>query len=172
MASASSSDHPESMHPYHSDRSHSTSSTEPRGRRRTLFGRFLPSSLHQGLLPLPEGCTPAIIISPTASTDDRPYAPRSPSHRRVRPLQRERQGFNVGRDIRVTAPPTHDHTWDANPAAPSAPVSPSKFWDNITIPLSAYIPAPREGSPEHRTPPQIHPTHSTEEHPMSGIDQP
>ena len=63
----------------------------------------------------------------------------------------------MGRDIRVTAPPTHDHTWDADPAAPSAPVSPSKFWDNITIPLSTYIPAPRNGSPEHRTPPPLSP---------------
>ncbi len=61
----------------------------------------------------------------------------------------------MGHDIRVTAPPTHDHTWDADPAAPSAPVSPSEFWDNITIPLSAYIPAPRDGSPEHRTPPPV-----------------
>ncbi len=61
----------------------------------------------------------------------------------------------MGHDIRVTAPPTRDHTWDADPAAPSAPVSPSEFWDNITIPLSAYIPNPRNGSPEHRTPPPV-----------------
>ncbi len=51
----SSSDHPESSHPYHGDQSHSASLTEPRGQRRGLFSRFLPSNLRQGLLPLPEG---------------------------------------------------------------------------------------------------------------------
>ncbi len=59
----------------------------------------------------------------------------------------------MGCDIQVTAPCTHDHTWDANPLALSAPVSPSEFWDNITIPYSAYFPVPRDGSPKHQTPP-------------------
>ncbi len=63
----------------------------------------------------------------------------------------------MGHDIRVTAPPTCDRTWDADPAAPSAPVSPSEFWDNVTIPLSAYLPAPQDGSPDHRTPPPVSP---------------
>ncbi len=64
------------------------------------------------------------------------------------------RGFDMGHNIRVT-PPLPPMTILGTPilAAPSAPVSPSEFWDNITIPLSAYIPAPRDSSPEHRTPP-------------------
>ncbi len=155
MASCSSSDHPESSHPYHTDRSHSVSSAEPRGRRRNIFSRFLPANLRQGLLPLPEGARPVIILSPTATTNDHLDAPRSPSPGEYAHYRDNGRGFDVGRDIRVTAPPTRDHTWDANPAAPSAPVSPSEFWDNVTIPLSAYLPAPRNGSPEHRTPPPL-----------------
>ncbi len=98
---------------------------------------------------------PVIIISLTVSTEDPPYAPRSPSPGEYARYQDNGRGFDVGCDIRVTAPATRDHTWDANPPAPSAPVSPSEFWDNVTIPLSAYIPAPCNGSPEHRTPPPV-----------------
>ncbi len=96
---------------------------------------------------------PVIIISPTTTTEDSLYAPRSLSPGEYTHYWDNGRGFDVGHDIRVTAPPTCDHTWDANPAAPSAPVSPSEFWDNITIPYSTYFPAPRDGSPEHRTPP-------------------
>ncbi len=105
----------------------------------------------------PRRRAPVIILSPTATSDNHPDASRSPSPGEYAHYRDNGRGFDVGRDIRVTAPPTRDHTWDANPAAPSAPVSPSEFWDNITIPLSAYIPAPRDGSPEHRTPPPASP---------------
>ncbi len=103
----------------------------------------------------PRRRTPVIVVSPTVTTEDSPYAPRSPSPGEYARYRNNGRGFDVGRNIRVTTPPTHDHTWDANPTTPSAPVSPSEFWDNITIPLSAYIPAPRDGSPEHRTPPPV-----------------
>ncbi len=96
--------------------------------------------------------TPVIILSPTVSATDSPYAPRSPSPGEHAHYRDNGRGLNVGHDIRVTAPSTRDHTRDANPTASSAPVSPSEFWDNVTIPLSAYIPALRNGSPEHRTP--------------------
>ncbi len=101
----------------------------------------------------PRRCQPVIILSPSTTAADSPSVDPSPSPGEYGHYRDNGRGFDVGRDIRVTAPPTHDHTWDANPAVPSAPVSPSEFWDNITIPLSAYIPAPRDGSPEHRTPP-------------------
>ncbi len=105
----------------------------------------------------PRRRTPVIVVSPTTSADDHPYAPQSPSPGEYAHYRENGRGFDVGRNIRVTAPLTRDHTWDADPPAPSAPVSPSEFWDNITIPLSAYIPNPRDGSPEHRTPPPVSP---------------
>ena len=114
---------------------------------------------------------PIIILSPSTTAVESPSVDPSPSPGEYAHYRDNGRGFDVGRDIRVTAPPTRDHTWDANPPAPSALVSPSEFWDNITIPLSAYIPAPRDGLPEYRTLPQSHPTHSTKERPMSGIDQ-
>ncbi len=96
---------------------------------------------------------PIIILSPSTTATDSPADDRSPSPGEYGHYRDNGRGFDVGRDIRVTAPPARDHTWDANPTTPSAPVSPSEFWDNITIPLSAYFPAPCDGSPEHRTPP-------------------
>ncbi len=101
----------------------------------------------------PRRHTPIVILSPTNSTNDPPDAPQSPTPSEYAYYRDNDRGFDVGHDIRVTAPPTRDHTWDADPPAPSALVSPNEFWDNITIPLSAYIPNPRDGSPEHRTPP-------------------
>ncbi len=101
----------------------------------------------------PRRHAPIIVLSTTATAEDTPYAPRSPSPGEYAHYRDNGRGFDVGHDIRVTAPPTRDHTWDANPAAPSAPVSPSEFWDNITIPYSAYFLSPHDGSPEHRTPP-------------------
>ncbi len=60
----------------------------------------------------------------------------------------------MGHDTRTITPhDTRDHTWDDNPPAPSALVSPSEFWDNITIPYSTYFPAPHDGLPDHQTPP-------------------
>ncbi len=74
MASRSSSDHPESLHPYHADRSRSMTSLESQGQRRTFLSRFLLSSQREGLLPLPEGahlsssspppCLPRILSMP------------------------------------------------------------------------------------------------------------
>ncbi len=55
MASRSSSDHPESSHPYHANRSRSTTSLESRKEGRFSLRRLLPSSQREGLLPLPEG---------------------------------------------------------------------------------------------------------------------
>ncbi len=96
---------------------------------------------------------PIIIISPSTTAVESSSVDRPPSPGEHRHDRNNGGGFDVGHDIRVTAPSTHDHTRNANPAAPSAPISPSKYWDNVTIPFSAYIPAPRDGSPEHRTPP-------------------
>ncbi len=102
----------------------------------------------------PRRHTPIIVISPTSSTDSLPYAPQSPSPGEYTCYRADRRGFDVGRDIRVTAPlDTRNHSWDVNPPAPLPPVSPSEFWDNITIPYSAYFPAPPDVSPAHRTPP-------------------
>ncbi len=140
MASRSGSDHLELSHPYHGDRSHSTSSTASRGWRRGLLSRFLPPSLCQSLLPLPEGAHLSLSSPPPLLLRIPHNAPRSPSPGEYTHYRNNGRGFDVGRDIQVTAPPTRDHTWDASPAAPSAPVSPSEFWDNITIPLSAYNP--------------------------------
>ncbi len=103
----------------------------------------------------PRRCEPIIILSPSSTAVGSSHTPRSPTPGEYAHYRNNGRGFDVGRDIRVTTPPTHDHTWDANPAAPSAPVSPSKFWDNITIPLSTYIPAPRDSSPKHQTPPPV-----------------
>ncbi len=55
MVSHSSSDHPESSHPYHTNQSRLTTSLELQSHRRTFLSRFLPSSRREGLLPLPEG---------------------------------------------------------------------------------------------------------------------
>ncbi len=72
MASRSSSDHPESSHPYHGSRSHSVSSTDSRGRMRGGFlSRLLPSYRRQGLLPLPEGAC-------LSSSSPPPLLPRIP----------------------------------------------------------------------------------------------
>ncbi len=58
MASCSSSDHPESSHPYHTDRSCSTTSLESQSKKRLGFlARLLPKSRREGLLPLPEGAS-------------------------------------------------------------------------------------------------------------------
>ena len=61
----------------------------------------------------------------------------------------------MGRDIRVTTPPAHDHTWDANLTAPSAPIGPSEPRDNVTIPFSAYIPSPVATTSQYRGAPNV-----------------
>ncbi len=67
MASRSSSDHPESSHPYHVDRSQSTVSLELQGKKRStggFLGRFLPKSRRETLLPLPEGASLSSLSPP------------------------------------------------------------------------------------------------------------
>ncbi len=65
MASRSSSDHPESSHPYHTDRSRLTTSLESQGRRRSGFlSRFLSKTRREDLLPLPEGASPSLSSPP------------------------------------------------------------------------------------------------------------
>ncbi len=158
MASRSSSDHPESSHPYHADRSCSTTSLESQGRSGVgTFGSASTKSRREDLLPL--------RLSSSSPPQLLPLTPLQSIHL-PHPASMDTTGITAGDSTWAATyesppPPTHDHTWDANPPAPSAPVSPSEFWDNITIPLSAYIPAPCDGSPEHRTPP---PSTSTLQH--------
>ncbi len=65
MASCSSSDHPESLHPYHTDQSCSTTSLESQGRRRSGFlSRFLSKTRREDLLPLLEGVSPSSSSPP------------------------------------------------------------------------------------------------------------
>ncbi len=49
----------------------------------------------------------------------------------------------MGHNIRPAAPTTCYDPWAnrINATAPSAPISPNKFWDNVTIPYSAYFPS-------------------------------
>ncbi len=97
---------------------------------------------------------PIIIISPSTTAAESPSVDRSPSPGKHGHYRNNDRRLDVGRDIRVTAPSTHDHTGNANPAAPSAPISPSEYWDNVTI-LSAPIfqhPATAHPSAEHLPP--------------------
>ncbi len=72
MASRSSSDHPESLHPYHADRSHSTTLLESQGRRKSGFlSRFLSKTRREDLLPLPEGAS----LSSSSPPRLRPLSP-------------------------------------------------------------------------------------------------
>ncbi len=72
MASRSSSDHPESLHPYHAGRSRSTTSLESQSRKKGGFlSWLLPSSRREGLLPLPEGAHLSLSSPP-------PLLPRIP----------------------------------------------------------------------------------------------
>ncbi len=98
---------------------------------------------------------PIIIVSPSTTVVESSTIDRSPSPGERGHYRNNSRGYDLGRDIRVTAPSTHDHTGNANPPAPSAPLSSSEYWDNVTIPFSAYIPAPRDNSFEHRGAPPI-----------------
>ncbi len=124
------------------------------GRARGGFlSRLLPSYRRQGLLPLPEGARLS-SSSPSPTLPMIPWMPLDLPHPANTPITEITAGDSTwAATYESPPPPTCDHTWDADPPAPSAPVSPNEFWDNITIPLSAYIPNPRDGSPEHRTPP-------------------
>ncbi len=63
---------------------------------------------------------PIIVLSPSNTAAESPSINPSPSPGKYGHYRNNGRGFDVGRDIRVTAPSTHDSTWDANPTAPSA----------------------------------------------------
>ncbi len=77
MASCSSSDHPESSHPYHANQSRSTTSLELQSKKRAgLLSRLLLKSRREGLLPLPEGVSLSsssppqlLLLTPLQSID-------------------------------------------------------------------------------------------------------
>ncbi len=172
MASRSSSDHPESMHPYHGDRSHSTSSTEPRGRRRTLFGRFLPSSLHQGLLPLPEGARLS-SSSPPPRLPTIAHTPLNLPHPASTPITERTAGDSMWATTYESPPlppvtilgmPILQHPQPRSAQASSGIISPSPSAPISLTHTMAHL------STEPLS--QSHPIHSTKERPMSGIDQP
>ncbi len=91
----------------------------PLPRRPIPFGRLnratrLEEDLSRSISPVlpaprpptpPRRRTPIIIVFPTTSTDDHPYAPRSPSPGEYAHYRDNGRGFDMGRDIRVTALP-------------------------------------------------------------------
>ncbi len=97
---------------------------------------------------------PVIIVSPSTTAAESSTVHPSTSTSDGHDWNNSRR-FDVGRDIRIATPSTDDHTRDTNPTASSAPVSSSEFWDNITIPLSAYFPAPRDDDTEYQGAPPI-----------------
>ncbi len=108
------------------------------------ISRSVSTEVPEGNPPTPpRRCQPIIIVSPSTTAAEsstvHPSTSTSDGH-----YWSNGRRFDVGRDIRITTPSTDDHTRDTNPTASSAPVSSSEFWDNITIPLSAYFPAPRD----------------------------
>ncbi len=107
MASHSSSDHPESSHPYHTDRSHSTTSLESQGKKRTggFLGRFLPRSRKEGLLPLPEGAS----LSSSSPPQLLPLSPLQSIHL-PHPASMDTTGITAG-----------DSTWATTYESPPLP---------------------------------------------------
>ncbi len=101
----------------------------------------------------PRRRTPIIVLSPTTSPDSPPYVPQTPSRNTHTRFAEFIRGFDVGFDIRPITPTTSHDPWaDRNTAtAPSAPISPNEFWDNVTIPYSAYFPSDC-GSLSHNPP--------------------
>ncbi len=160
MASRLSSDHPESLHPYHADRSHSTSSTEPRGRRRGILSRILPSSLCQGLLPLPAG-TRLSSSSPPPLLPRIPHTPLNLPHPASTPVTEITAGDSTWAATYKSLPLQHPQPLSAQTS--SGIISPSH-----TVPTSQR-PATARLSTEPL--PQSQPTRSTEERPMSGTNQ-
>ncbi len=53
----------------------------------------------------PRRCEPIIILSPSTTTTESPAVPRSPTPGEYGHYRNNGRGFDVGRDIRVTAPP-------------------------------------------------------------------
>ncbi len=99
MASHSSSDHPESSHPYHADRSCSTTSLESQSKKRLggLLARLLLKSRREGLLPLPEGAS----LSSSSPPQLLPLTPLQSIHL-PHPASTDTTGITVG-----------DSTWAA-----------------------------------------------------------
>ncbi len=107
MASRSSSDHPESSHPYHVDRSQSTASLESQGKKRStggFLGRFLPKSRKETLLPLPEGAS----LSSSSPPQLLPLSPLQSIH--LPQPATDTTGITVG-----------DSTWAATYESPPLP---------------------------------------------------
>ncbi len=171
MASRLSSDHPESTHPYHTNRSHSASSTEPQGRRRNLFSRFLPANLRQGLLPLPEGARQS-SSSPPLQLPTIIRTPLDLPHPASTPITETTAGDSTWAatyeslplpPVTILGMPILQHPQPRSAPASSGIISPSPSAPTSLLHAMARL------STEPL--PQSHPTHSTEEHPMSGIDQ-
>ncbi len=105
------------------------------------------SSTHSAIPPPrppapPHRREPVITLSSTVTTEDPPSTPRPPSPGEHAYRRNNKRRFDMGRDIPVTAPPTHDGTWDANPTAPSAPIGSSELWDNVrNRPATTWEPA-------------------------------
>ncbi len=173
MASRSSSDHPESSHPYHGDQSHSTSSTEPRSRKRTgILSRLILPSLRQGLLPLPAGARLS-SSSPPLSLPRIPHMPLDLPHPASMPITETTAGDSTWAatyeslplpPVTILGMPVLQH-----PQPQSAQVSSGIMSPSPSAPTS-WLHAMARLSTEPLL--QSQPPHSTEEHPMSGIDQP
>ncbi len=159
MASRSSSDHPESLHPYHVDQSQSTASLELQGKKRSMggfLGRFLSKSRREALLPLPEGASLSSSSPPSQLLPLSPLQSIDLPH----PASMDTTGITVGDStwaVTYESPPLPPTTILGMPILqhPQPQLAPSEFWDNVTIPLSAYIPAPRDNSLEHQGAPPI-----------------
>ncbi len=126
-----------------------------RGKKRIgILSRLIPPSLRQGLLPLPAGARLS-SSSPPPLLPRIPHMPLDLPHLASTPITVTEGDTTWAVTYEVTTPPTHDRTRDANPTAPSAPVSRSELWDNVTIPLSAYIPAPGTATSQYRGAPNV-----------------
>ncbi len=85
MAFHSSSDHPESSHSYHANRSQSMTSLETRKEGRFSLRRLLPSSQREGLLPLPKGAClsssspPPVLLTLPHMSLKLPHPARTPN---------------------------------------------------------------------------------------------
>ncbi len=170
MASRLSSDHPESLHLYHADRSRSTTSLESQGRRRGFLSRFLLSSRKEGLLPLPEGARLS-LLSPPPLLLRIPHTPLDLPHPASMPITERMAG---------------DSTWAATYESPPLPPTTILGMPILQHPqpqsaqASSGITSLSHTASTSQRPTMVHPsteplpqsqhTRSTEEHPMSGIN--
>ncbi len=122
MASHSSSDHPESSHPYHADWSWSMTSLESRREGRFLSEETSPVIPERRPPTPPRRCMPIIVITSTGSANSTPYVPWTPSPGTYAQFTEDNRGFDVGCDIRPVTPTTSYDPWaDRNAAtAPAA----------------------------------------------------